>query len=47
MKYADEADDLVLLANSSAQTKFLLHSMLQAEVVIGLNMNADKTEYVF
>ena len=40
------ADDLVLLTNSSAQAKFLQHSLEQAAGRIDLQVNANKTEYM-
>ena len=42
---ADYTDDIVLLANTPAQAKTLLHSLEQAAAGIGLH-NADKTEYM-
>ena len=42
----DYADDLAILANSSAQAETQLHSMEQAAAVIGLHVNAHKTEYM-
>ena len=41
---ADYADDIALLANAPAQAEFLLHTLKQAAVDIGLHVNADKTE---
>ena len=38
----DHADDLVLLANTSAQAKSLLNSLEQAERGIDLYVNLDK-----
>ena len=43
---ADYADDIALLANTSAQAKILLHSLERAAGGIGLHVNADKTEYM-
>ena len=42
---ADYANDIVLLSNTPAQAKSLLHSLEQAAVGIKLNMNANKMEY--
>ena len=42
----DYADDIVLLANTTAQTKTLLHSLEWAAACIGLHVNAHKTEYL-
>ena len=42
---ADYADDIALLANSSALVESLLHSLEQEASDIGLHVNADKTEY--
>ena len=42
----DYADDIVLLANTPAQAESLLHSLEWAAGCIGLNVNADKTEYM-
>ena len=42
----DYADDIVLLANTSAQAKTLLHSLEWAAARIGLHVNEDKTEYM-
>ena len=39
------ADDIVLLANSTAQAESLLHSLEWAAGYIGLHKNLDKTEY--
>ena len=39
---ADNADDIVLLVNSPAQAKSLLHSLEQEAGGIGLQVNADK-----
>ena len=43
---ADYTDDLVLLANSPAQAKTLLHSLERAATGIGLHVNAHKMEYM-
>ena len=43
---ADYANDIVLLANSPAQTESLLHSLEQATGGIGLYVNIDKTIHV-
>ena len=40
----DNANDIVLLANTLAQAKSLLHSLEQAAGGIGLHVNTDKTE---
>ena len=42
----DCVDDIVLLANTPAQSATLLHSLEQAAAGIGLHVNADKTEYM-
>ena len=42
---ADYADDIALLANTSAQAETLLHSLERAAAGIGLHVNAHKTEY--
>ena len=39
---ADNADDIALLANSSAQAETLLHCLERAAISIGLHVNADK-----
>ena len=41
---ADNTDDLMFLANASAQAEFLLHSLEQATEGIGLYVISDKTE---
>ena len=41
-----DADDIVLLANTSTQAKLLLHSLEQAAGYIGLYVNADKMQYM-
>ena len=43
---ADYANDIVLLADSPAQAKYLLDSLERAAGGIGLHVNADKTEYM-
>ena len=43
---ADYADDIVLLANTPAQTETLLHSLERAPASIGIHVNAHKTEYI-
>ena len=40
------ADNLVLLANTPAQAKSLLHSLEQAAGGISLYMNADKAQFM-
>ena len=40
------ADDIALLANTPAQNETLLHSLERTAAVIGLHVNADKTEYM-
>ena len=42
----DYADDIVLLANASAQAKTLLHSLEWAATGISLHVNAYKMEYM-
>ena len=42
---ADDADDLGLLANRTAQGVSLLHNLEQAARDIGLFLNVDKVEY--
>ena len=42
----DYDDDIVLLANTPAQAKSLLHSLEWAADGIGLHVNADKMEYM-
>ena len=42
----DYADDIALIANTSAQTESLLHSPEQAAAGIGLHVNAHKKEYM-
>ena len=43
---ADYADDIAILANTSAQAETLLHSVERAARGIGHHVNADKTEYL-
>ena len=43
----DYADDIVLLANTPAQTESLLQSLERAAGGIGLHVNADKTKDVY
>ena len=43
---ANYANDIAILANSSAQAETLLHSLEWAATGIGLHVNADKTEYM-
>ena len=43
---ADYADDIALLANTSALAETLLHSLGRAAAGIGLHVKADKTEYM-
>ena len=42
----DYANDIVILANTPAQAKSLLHSLEQAAAGIGFHVKADKTEYI-
>ena len=42
----DNADDIVLLANTPTQAESLLYSLEQEAVGIGLHVNTDKTEYM-
>ena len=42
---ADSADDLTHLENTPTQAEFLQHSFEQAAGGIGLNVNANKTEF--
>ena len=44
--YADNADDIAILANAPAQGETLLHSLERAAAGIGLHVNAHKTEYM-
>ena len=46
MTGADYADDLGFLANTHVQAESLLHSREQAAIGVGLNVNANKTEYI-
>ena len=43
---ADYADDIAILANTPNQAETLLHSLERAAAVIGLHVNAHKTEYM-
>ena len=43
---ADYADDIALLANTPNQPETLLHSLERAAAVIGLHVNAHKTEFM-
>ena len=43
---ADYADDIALLANTTAQAEFHLHNLERAAGGIGLHVNVDKTEYM-
>ena len=43
----DYVDDLVLLANTPEQAKFPLHNLEQAAECIDLNVNANKTEFMW
>ena len=43
---ADYADDIALLANTPNQAETLLHSLERAAAVIGLHVNAHKTEFM-
>ena len=43
---ADYADGIALLANTTAQTESLLHSLERVTGGIGLHVNIDKTEYM-
>ena len=44
---ADYTDDIALLANTRAQAETLLHSLDRTAAGKGLNVNADKTEYMY
>ena len=44
--HADYADDIALLANTSAQAETLLHSLEREAGSIGLHVNVDKTEHM-
>ena len=46
MKNVDDADDLVLLANTPAQAVFQLHCLEEVARGIGPYMNANKTEFI-
>ena len=46
MIYADYANDLVLLKNTSAQAESLLHILEQAAKSMSLNINVDKTLFM-
>ena len=43
----DNADDIAFLANTPAQAESLLHSLEQTAGVIDLEVNANKTEYMY
>ena len=43
---ADDADDIVLLANTPNQAETLLHTLERAAAGIGLHVNAHKTEFM-
>ena len=43
---ADYAGDLAILENTPAYAKSLLYSLVQAEKVISLYVNTDKTEFM-
>ena len=43
---ADYADDIAILANIPNQAETLLHCLERAATVIGLHVNAQKTEYM-
>ena len=43
---ANYTDDIALLANTPSQAETLLHSLERATAVIGLHLNAHKTEYM-
>ena len=42
----DYTDNIAILANTPNQTETLLHSLERAAAVIGLHVNAHKTEYM-
>ena len=44
---ADYADDIALLTNEPAQAETLLHSLKRAAADLVLNVNANKTEYIY
>ena len=46
IKDADYADDIAYLANAPAQAETQLHNLERASAGIGINFNADKTEYM-
>ena len=46
IRYAEYANDIAFLANTSAQSKSLLHSLERATNYIGLHVNADKIEFM-
>ena len=46
MTNVDYTDDQVFLTNTPAQAESLLHSLEQAARVIGLYLNANKTEFM-
>ena len=43
---ADYADDIAILANTPKQAETQLHRLERAAAVIGLHVNAHKTEYM-
>ena len=43
---AEYADGIAFLENTPAQAESLLHSLERAATGIGLNFNADKTEFM-
>ena len=43
----DYGDDIALQANVPAQPEFLLHSLERGVLGIGLQVNAQKTEYAW
>ena len=47
MRYSGRTDHLAFSANTPAQEQYLPHSLKQAAVGIGINMNANKTEHMF
>ena len=47
IKDADYVDDLVLLANTPGQSESQLQRLRQPAVVIGLYVNANKTEFIY
>ena len=46
MTDADDVNDLGLLTNTPPQAEYLLHSLEQAVGGRGLNVNANKTEFI-